>query len=444
MRRRQESYILHNISPTQKLYQRIPLYSHLRVFGCLCYPLVPHTTIHKLQYRSMPCVFLGYPTNHRGYKCLDLETRKIIINRHVIFEETIFPFANNPKPSLHSYDFLTDNLHPLPFPPVGPNPPTPATTPPSTSSPVQLETSTHSLPLHLFGPSPTTSNSPLTTPNIPPSSPSPPTHHNPPPNSNQGPPVIHSSPLPTFSLGPYASAAHSPSTPASNPIHSPTLQPTHTSPSPPTPPPPPPPTRTIRTRSMDGIVKPKHIFNLHSSPIIPIPKNPKDALSNTEWHNAMTTEFNALIKNKTWVLVPREPNMHVLRSMWLFRHKFRSDGTLERYKARLVCDGSNQQLGVDCGETFSLVVKPTTIRTVLSLALSQSWPIHQLDVINAFLHGNLNETVYMYQPRGFRHQQYPDHVCLLKKSLYGWKQAPRAWYQRFTDFVLSLGFKQSK
>ncbi|XP_022032461.1 uncharacterized mitochondrial protein AtMg00810-like [Helianthus annuus] len=158
----------------------------------------------------------------------------------------------------------------------------------------------------------------------------------------------------------------------------------------------------------------------------------------------MNTEFNALIKNKTWVLVPRQPHMHVLRSMWLFRHKFRSDGTLERYKARLVCDGSNQQIGVDCGETFSPVVKPTTIRTVLSLALSQSWPIHQLDVTSAFLHGNLNETVYMYQPVGFRHRQYPDHVCLLKKSLYGLKQAPRAWYQRFTDFVLSLGFQQSK
>ncbi|KAJ0590748.1 putative RNA-directed DNA polymerase [Helianthus annuus] len=195
---------------------------------------------------------------------------------------------------------------------------------------------------------------------------------------------------------------------------------------------------------MSGITKPKQIFNLHSTSISPIPNNPKDALSNPDWFNAMTHEFNALIKNNTWELVPRQANMHVIRSMWLFRHKYRSDGTLERYKARLVCDGRTQEVGVDCGETFSPVVKPATIRTVLSLALSQSWSINQLDVTNAFLHGNLNETVYMYQPMGFRHRDFPDHVCRLRKSLYGLKQAPRAWYQRFTDFVVSMGFLQSK
>ncbi|KAJ9560437.1 hypothetical protein OSB04_005597 [Centaurea solstitialis] len=88
--------------------------------------------------------------------------------------------------------------------------------------------------------------------------------------------------------------------------------------------------------------------------------------------------------------------------------------------------------------------KPTTIRTVLSIALCHSWSIHQLDVKNAFLHGNLNETVYMHQPMGFRDPQYPDHVCLLKKSLYGLQQAPRAWYQQFADYVATIGFSHSK
>ncbi|GAU23387.1 hypothetical protein TSUD_334350 [Trifolium subterraneum] len=157
---------------------------------------------------------------------------------------------------------------------------------------------------------------------------------------------------------------------------------------------------------------------------------------------AMKDEYDALIENKTWDLVPRPSNANVIQSLWIFRHKKKSDGSFERYKARLVGNGANQQTGVDCGDTFSPVVKPATIRTVLSVALSKSC-LHQLDVKNAFLHGNLAETVYMHQPPGFRNPQFPDHVCLLKKSLYGLKQAPRAWYQRFTDYVATMGFSHS-
>ncbi|XP_060182830.1 uncharacterized mitochondrial protein AtMg00810-like [Lycium barbarum] len=124
---------------------------------------------------------------------------------------------------------------------------------------------------------------------------------------------------------------------------------------------------------------------------------------------AMDDEFDALIKNKTWELVPRPPNVNVIRSMWIFTHKEKSNGDFERHKARLVGDGKTQQVGIDCGETFSPVVKPATIRTVLSLSLSKKWPIHQLDVKNAFLHGELKETVYMHQPLGFRDPTYPDY-----------------------------------
>ncbi|GJU86335.1 ribonuclease H-like domain-containing protein [Tanacetum coccineum] len=158
-----------------------------------------------------------------------------------------------------------------------------------------------------------------------------------------------------------------------------------------------------------GIVKPIDRLSLHTFSISPIPKNPSHALKDPNWRNAMYDEYNALVKNSTWLLVPRPAGVNMVRSMWLFKHKFHADGTLSRYKARLVANGSSHQLGVDFDKTFSLVVKPATIRTVLSLAVSRQWPIHQLDVKNAFLNGDLSETVYMHQPPGFVDNRYPHH-----------------------------------
>ena len=106
--------------------------------------------------------------------------------------------------------------------------------------------------------------------------------------------------------------------------------------------------------------------------------------------------------------------------------------------------GFTQRPGVDYDETFSPVVKPATVRTVLTLAHSRDWPIHQLDVKNAFLHGTLSEVVYCSQPTGFADPALPGHVCKLNRSLYGLKQAPRAWYSRFASFLLSLGFTEAK
>jgi len=158
----------------------------------------------------------------------------------------------------------------------------------------------------------------------------------------------------------------------------------------------------------------------------------------------MEEEHSALLQNHTWDLVPRPPRANVVTGKWIFKHKLQSDGSLERYKARWVLRGFTQRPGVDFDETFSPVVKPATVRTVLSLALSRRWPIHQLDVKNAFLHGNLTETVYCQQPSGFEDPVHPDFVCLLKKSLYGLKQAPHAWHSRMATFLLSIGFVEAK
>ncbi|GKA66783.1 ribonuclease H-like domain-containing protein [Tanacetum coccineum] len=184
--------------------------------------------------------------------------------------------------------------------------------------------------------------------------------------------------------------------------------------------------------SSDSIVE--HCFDIIHS----------DLWTSSIWRNAMYDEYNALVKNGTWLLVPRPGDVNMVRSMWLFKHKFHADGTLSRYKARLVANGSSQQLGVDFDETFSPVVKPATIRTVLSLAVSRKWPIHQLDVKNAFLNGDLSETVYMHQPPGFVDARFPNHVCRLQRSLYGLKQAPRAWFQRFAGYATRAGFYHSR
>nr|GEW71436.1 ribonuclease H-like domain-containing protein [Tanacetum cinerariifolium] len=134
----------------------------------------------------------------------------------------------------------------------------------------------------------------------------------------------------------------------------------------------------------------------------------------------------------------------MVRCMWLFNHKFYADGTLSCYKACLVANGSSQQHRIDFDETFSPVVKPATIHMVLSLAVSRQWPIHQLDVKNAFINGDLSKTVYMHQPPGFVDSRYPHHVFHLQRSLYGLKQAPRAWFQCFVGYATRVGFSYSR
>ena len=150
--------------------------------------------------------------------------------------------------------------------------------------------------------------------------------------------------------------------------------------------------------------------------------------------------FDALQANRTWTLVPRPPGARVITGKWVFKHKFNTDGTLERYKVRWVIRGFHQRPSIDFGETFSPVVKPATIQTVLTLVATYNRPVHQLDVSNTFLHGNLQKQVYCYQPSGFIDPERPNDVCLLTRSLYGLRQAPQAWFERFVKHVTSLGF----
>ncbi len=130
----------------------------------------------------------------------------------------------------------------------------------------------------------------------------------------------------------------------------------------------------------------------------------------------MNVEFDALLKNHTWKLVPAHPSQNLVGCKWVFLIKRKADGSIERHKARLVAKGFHQQPGLDYDETYSPVIKPTTVRTVISLAISYGWSLRQIDIQNAFLHGTLTEQVFMSQPPGYQHPNYPTHVCHLQKS----------------------------
>src|ERR1044072_5123571 len=128
------------------------------------------------------------------------------------------------------------------------------------------------------------------------------------------------------------------------------------------------------------------------------------------------------MKNGNWNLVPPEPHFNIIGNKWIFCLKRNPDGSIARYKARLVSKGFHQRPGIDFTDTFSPVIKPQTIKLVLCIALSRGWSISQMDVNNAFLHGSLSEDVYMAQPPGFIHPNFSTHVCKLNKALYGLKQ----------------------
>ncbi|BBH07344.1 hypothetical protein Prudu_019255 [Prunus dulcis] len=298
---RMPSRVLNMLSPYYKLFGGHPDLLSLKIFGSAVYPLLRPYTAHKLEPRSYQCIFLGYSMGYKGVLCYDLRTHKVLISRHVIHNEDVYPVLDN-----QMLPVFTD---------------------------AQLEVL---LPLE--------SASLIDNP------------------------------------GPLPAQVH----PASSINNHP-----------------------MQTRSKSGSWS-------------------------SSMETAMTEEIQALDQQGTWTLVPSPPNTNI-----------NADGTLSRYKARLVAQGFSQEYGLDYEETFSPVVRHTTVRLILGLAVNFQWELRQLDVKNAFLHGELQEEVFMKQPQGFVDSQYPNHVCKLQKSLYGLKQAPRAWNAKFTGYLPTLGFSVS-
>ena len=158
----------------------------------------------------------------------------------------------------------------------------------------------------------------------------------------------------------------------------------------------------------------------------------------------MNEETHALCKNETWDLVPHSPRKKVIGCKWIYKVKYNADSSVNRYKARLVTKGYAQTHGVDYDETFALVAKMTMVWTMIALAAAKGWHLHQMDVKNTFLQGELEKELYMVQPPGFNSNTHPKSVCRLKKPIYGLKKALSAWHSKIMQYLHQIGFRMSK
>ena len=403
-----------NKSPYQVLLRKPLSYSHLKVFGCLCFAFTLSGHRTKFDPRARACAFLGYPSGVKGYKLLDLETHKLFISRDVIFHENIFPCHT----SSSSSDFSTF-----------------LTLSPSYTSPIS--TTILHFPCHIA----TVPSQPLLSPEIPtifdhPSTSSPqpadsadildlPTTASPVSSPLRRSTRIHKPPsyLQDYhcQLAHYVGSTNLPS-PASSgtpyPLSS-SLSYDHLSIA-----------HKTYALSVTAISEPSSFAQANLSP---------------HWQEAMHIELAALEANDTWTLTSLPHGKNAIGCKWVYKVKLKADGSLERYKARLVAKGYTQQEGLDYSETFSPVAKFSTVRTLFAIASVKNWSLTQLDVNNAFLYGDLVEEVYMDLPPGFPSKgETPNLVCKLNKSLYGLKQASRQWFAKFSSTILKQGFLQSK
>uniref|UniRef100_A0A2N9EI16 Integrase catalytic domain-containing protein n=1 Tax=Fagus sylvatica TaxID=28930 RepID=A0A2N9EI16_FAGSY len=172
------------------------------------------------------------------------------------------------------------------------------------------------------------------------------------------------------------------------------------------------------------------------------PQTFEDAIKENVWANAMNEEIASIERNQTWELVDLPNGREVIGLKWIYKTKFNEDGSIQKHKARLVAKGYAQQPGVDFHETFAPVVRMETIRTVLALAAQMELQVFQLDVKSAFLNGDLEEEVYVEQPKGYVKKGKEDRVYRLRKALYG--LAPRAWNSKIDSYFRQNGFHRSK
>ena len=166
----------------------------------------------------------------------------------------------------------------------------------------------------------------------------------------------------------------------------------------------------------------------------------QEALQSKSWKYAMDSEYQLVMKNNTWQLIDLPPGKKPIGCRWIFKIKYKEDGTVDKYKARLVAQGYAQKEGIDYDETIAPIAKIKTMRMIFSLVSQFRWKVHQMDVKSAFLNRDLQEEVYMTQLEGYVVPNQEAKVCRRRKSLYGLKHAPRTWYIKIDEHLMQHGF----
>jgi transposase InsO family protein len=453
---------LMNRTPTQVNNFKTPLQcfsAHLKlnsllnlppkIFGCTVYIHIQKQYRSKLEPRAEKCVFLGMGHNQKGYKCYSTNTRKFYTTMDVTFleNEPYFAISQNPiQGGINdelNFEFLDYNhsMHPGAYNSFNQNS--------LTFDPLHRSTSSdpHSFDLHHYSSS---DPDPLHSPSYDP------LHHSGPHQSSIR--IQHSTQNNQHTNEDTADdeiiqSVDDPVPQAEPPCEVNLFEQQFTLP--------PrinrgkPPKRyvpedgsSIEKYSIAKFTSTRHLkeplkgfVNQISS--VNIPTNVKEALTKPEWRAAMNIEMNALKKNSTWEITNLPEGKKVVGCKWVYTIKYNAQGKIERYKARLVAKGYTQTYGIDYQETFSPVAKLSSVRVLLSIAANLEWPLHQFDVKNAFLHGELEEEIYMEVPPGYQTLDTVGKVCKLKKALYGLKQSPRAWFGRFSQAMKRYGYNQS-
>lgn len=394
-------------------------YQVLKVFGCLAYASTLTRQRSKFDPRARPCVFVGYPPGVKGYKLYDVVKKEFFVSRDVVFIENFFPFkAVSCAGIIH--DCFDNHVLPHSISEEGaPSYVEPIVTD-RFSNPLSIENNSQVEGDLLIEPS--TDDQGFD-------------------NNNSEPTdvVRYDSLVPECVDLRRSSRSRCPPTYLRD-FHCNLLKaevvvkdscPYHFS----------------KYMSYDKFALPHREFLLNISMEYE-PVFYHQAIPFSHWKEAMDDELKAMERTKTWSVVPLPHGRHTIGNKWVYRIKYKEDGSVDRYKARLVAKGYNQQEGIDFLYTFSLVAKFVTVKALLTLAVTYNWQIVQMDINNAFLNGDLFEEVYMDLPLGYKMsnvaKQGEKLVCRLHKSMYGLKQASRQWFSKFTMALLTHGFHQSK